>query len=341
MKPVQEWRLLSPGTRPDGQATEFLEQARRRLSGFVSVSVEPPLASGLRHEAGAAKDRADQLIKVLERNAVAVLATGPIRTSMAFGEPMMGEILPFLPATLEGTIVASASHAYNLDLLIRRSPRLKVLLGPPIAEVVGGPNEQVAISAASQITHAVHFGPPNLALDPVHGYAACGLGPIEPRANDDVLTPLQVAPRAIREGRASGPLIVGNLHSLWLTADRNSYSAFEGAVLMWEACELNAFWLDRCLQRLRVLGILEVLSAMLVAVPINFEAGRRMLSWAQVIERAISQFEYPVAVDCFIGSGFPSPILTPRRNVPVEVMRDRVFLQWQPSVILPNEEPYA
>lgn len=341
MKPVQDWRLLSPGTRPDGQATEFLERACRRLSAFVSATVEPLLASGLKHEAGTAKDRADQLIKVLERNAVAVLATGPVRTSMAFGEPMMGEVLPFLPAAMEGTIVASTSHAYNLDLLVRRSPRLNVVLGPPIAEIIGGPNEQVANHAAGQIARAVCFGPPDVSLEPVNGYAACALGPVERTTNDDVLAPVRVVPHAIREGSACGPLIVGNLQSLWLTADRNSWSAFEGAVLMWEACELNAFWLDRCLQRLRVLGILEALSAMLVAVPIRFVTGRRMLSWLQVVERAVLQFEYPVAVDCFIGSGFPSPILTPRRNISVEVMHDRVSLQWQPSVILQTEEPDA
>jgi hypothetical protein len=326
---VSEFRLLQLGCRLDETGIAMVHEACRRLARFTPATVVPAVASGLKHEAGTPSDRAATFAQTLTDGAVAILANGPPWSNLSAGDVLLGQMLPFLPRRrdLTGVVIGAMCHGHVLTALSHRYPMLKALMGPPIAEVIGVREDtEVAVEAARRILELFEAGPPNRRLSPDTVRCAAFLAG-SPGTDAPRLAPSEpISPTVLRSGRAAGRVIAGNLAAVALLAGSDDWP--RGGILLVEACELRLIHVDRLLQRLRIAGVLPSLDALLIGAPLRLVRSARALSVVDIVSRAVEGTSYPVAVDAFLGSGFPSPLLRLGARAEVSVDASGIELSW-------------
>lgn len=300
----EPWHLLQLGSPVRESEKPLLHQAQKRLARLVDVTIVEPPTSGLKHEAGCPADRAAMLVKTLSAGAVAVLANGPGTAGLAAGDPVLSQLLPFLPPGLRGTVIGAIGHGHVLTMLKASHPELTVLMGPPVMEVIGTlANHPIAEQAAEDLVkltlpNAIKTAPLELPHPDVY------------QATHGELTLLEATPPVtLHEGTVSGPLIAGNLMAIALAAGSADWPQWDNTILLWEAHQLRLFDVDRYLQRLKLLGILDALGGMLVGVPLQLIESPRARSWIDIIKIALADVTYPVSINAFVGTGFPCPLL--------------------------------
>jgi hypothetical protein len=324
---MTEWRMLQLGSAMPRPCAAAITRAAQVLSAFVPTRVVPPSAGGLIHEAGSAQARSALLVEALSAGAVIVLVGGAGFNGMSLGEPMLAEILPFLPRVLEGTIIGAMAHAHVLSALAARYPGLRVLIGPPVAETIGACGDDVlAQAAARELVDLWKNGP--LSHDLAAGEARVGcrfrkFG--EPPEHPQVYA---IRPRVLRAGRAAGPVIAGNLSALSIMAGGPDWPDASGAILFFESSEVRRRDIDRALRRLALLGILDRIGAVIAAVPIAEIATPLDPPVSAILEGVMGGSSYPVVVDAFVGTGAPALLLAAGRRVIVEAQAHGVSICW-------------
>jgi hypothetical protein len=284
-----------------------LIRAQRRLAERVDTVIVPALGSGLEHEAGTAPDRAAALAACLDAGAIAVLANGPLPGGRSAGDAMLAQVLPCLPSRLEGAVVGAMSHAHVLTALAHRHPTLRTFMAPAVLEVLGAlEDDAVAARVVLDTVALLEVGPPS------------GRLPAPPGA---------LVPTVLRPGRAVGRVIAGNLTAAAWWAGSPAWPS--GGILFLEACELRLIHVDRLLQRLRLLGVLASLDALLIGVPIGLVESVRALSLPDIVARATDGTSYPIALDAFAGSAWPSPRLRIGGTAEVVVDSGGIGIAWE------------
>lgn len=322
-----QWQLLQLGSPVPETEIRLLSRAQRRLARLVETTIVPALDSGLKHEAGTPRDRATTLVTCLGTGAIAVLANGPPLGGLSAGDAMLTQVLPFLPSCLEGTIVGAMSHAHVLTALVHHHPNLRAFMAPPVVEVLGAlEEEELATDAIQQTVALLDVEPPHGRLAPATIRAAAFLpadqaGGVVPPGRSEPLVPTIVRP-----GRAVGRVIAGNLTAVaWLAG---SPAWAPAGILFLEVCELRLVHVDRLLQRLRMLGVLASLDALLIGAPIRLVESVRALSLADIVARALDGTSYPVALNAFVGSGWPSPFLRIGATAEVALESEEISVTW-------------
>lgn len=324
---TRQLQLLQLGSPVPKTDTPLLDQARRRLARLIDTTVVPALDSGLKHEAGAPRDRAATLVASLRSGAIAVLANGPPLGGLSAGDAMLTQVLPFLPSHLTGTVVGAMSHAHVLTALAHRDPGLRAFMAPPVVEVLGALEDGAVATGASQQTVALlDIGPPSGRLAPASIRAAAFLSGDRSAGVVRPGLPESLVPTIVRSGRAVGRVIAGNVTAVAWLAGSPAWPA--GGILFLEVCELRLIHIDRLLQRLRMLGVLASLDALLIGAPIRLVESVRALSLAAIVDRAIDGTSYPVALNAFLGSGWRSPLLRIGATAEVSLQPNEISVTW-------------
>lgn len=323
---MSEWKLLECGQRPIEAAEEGVERTVRRLAKLVSVERMAP-TGGIAHEAGTPAERAEALAESLSAGQVPLLACGPSGVGLTVGDPLLAQILPHLDRGLRGTIVGSFGHAHALSVLATVNPDLDVLLGPPAAEVLGHPTKgSLAEAAAAELVVDWQSGEPSLALAPHQAHVgACywGAGPEE-----DPLGALQeVRPHVLRHGRGVGRVVACSAGAALLDP-KGMLEAPGGTILFLEAAHMRLIEVDHVLQFLRVRGVFERLTGLVLGVPVQLVPSRMALSYEAIVERAIDGTDFPVVADAFCGSGYPAPLLRLGREAALATSSHEAELVW-------------
>jgi LD-carboxypeptidase C-terminal domain len=322
-----EWHLLQLGSSIIGPCEAAVIQASRALSAYVPTKIIPRPAGGLVHEAGPARARAALLANTLSAGAVAVLASSYGLNGMSLGDPMISDILPFLPANMEGTIIGAMAHGHVLSILAARYPSLRVLIGPPIVETIGASNDPLVIEAAVRaVINLWKYGPKDCVL--MAGETTLPARLVNPGAALEEPKTYAIHPKTLRPGCGTGPVIAGNLAALGMVAGSPEWPDASGAVLFWESSELRRMALDRALKRLVLVRAFEGINAMIVAVPISEILSPIDTPLSAIIEDILEGTSYPVVIDAFVSLGPHALTLMVGGLVSVDAKTDSVRLTW-------------
>lgn len=301
------WRLVHAGFAVEEAARAATRRALSRLAGRLDADTSPFDGSGLRHESGTPRERAARLAGALDEGRVAVLVGGHGTVGMTFGDPMVAQVLPHLPDDLSGCVIGSMAQAHVLTFLASRYPRVRALLGPPVLEVVGNEgDDEVADAAASALVELWRHGPQPAELTCAGSYSGAGFW--HPSSSLGEWTELETD--VIRPGTARGRVIAANLGCMFPSPELGGrLRPFEGALLFVEVGHHRMLDVDHILQRLRLIGVLGVIGGLFIAHPVELFESTRGLSLHDVVARATQGCGYPVSVDGFVGTGFPTPLL--------------------------------
>lgn len=301
------WRLVHAGVAVEEPARAATGRALSRLARWLDADTSPFDGSGLRHESGTPRERAARLVDALDERRVAVLAGGHGTVGMTVGDPVVAQVLPHLPDDLSGCVIGSMAQAHVLTFLAARYPRLRVLLGPPVLEVVGDQDhDAVAEEAARALVDLWRRGPPEGMLTRAGAHAGSGFW----HATSSLGEWTDLETDVIRPGTARGRVTAANLGSTYPWPDLGGrLRPFEDALLFCEAGHHRLIDVDHMLQRLRCIGVLDVIGGLFVAHPFELFESARGLSLRDIVARATSGQGYPVTLGGFVGTGFPSPLL--------------------------------
>jgi hypothetical protein len=326
---MAEWRMLQLGSAMPEPFATATNRAAQVLSDFVPTQVIPPCRGGLIHEAGRARARAALLVETLSAGAVAVLAGGSGFNGMSLGDPLLAEVLPFLPTDMRGTIVGAMAHAHVLSVLAARHPALRVLIGPPVAETIGMSRDRLSAKAAAQeLVELSRNGPPFRQLTESRSRVAPRFRNVtEPHKAQTCV----VRPEVLRTGKAVGLALAGNLAALSMLAGGPDWPDPSGAVLFLESAEARRRDIDRALRRLGLLGILERVGAVIAAVPVAEIETPLDQPLSVLFNDVMEGTSCPVVINAFVGSGAPMLALAPGRRVTVEARLGYVSLGWEPD----------
>lgn len=185
-----------------------------------------------------------------------------------------------------------------------------------------------AAAAAKALVDSTRDGPPDGPLAPSTAFVGPSL--LNPFATPvtELGAPTAVEPIVLRGGAARGPVWASNLVSLTFLAGSAEAPDFRGTIVCWEATQIRLIELDHMLQRLRHLGVLQRLGAMLVGVPVRMVGSERALTYLEIVERAMEGTSCPVVLDAFVGTGTPSPLLRLGAVAEVEVGARGATLHW-------------
>lgn len=305
---TSRWAILSSGYRVWGAAEARCRRAVERLAatdGVAEVTWVPPPSGGLAHEAGGADERAAALVEALDGGRIAVLANGPVAQLPFAGDPLTLQMLEHLGRATRGRVIGAMWHAHFLSELALRAPGIAATIATPFAEALG------------------HPAPPFDVRDAMASFAALGdrRSPASTHASGDAWTGVEVvgeddaplrrtpiAPRVHRAGTVTGPVLAANLAELCLHADRMTAARWAGSILHLETSHLRLRTADNHLQRLRQLGVLDAVGALVLGVPVAVQQGAAM-AWDAIVDRAVHGLDTVTVVDAFVGSGHPAPVL--------------------------------
>jgi muramoyltetrapeptide carboxypeptidase LdcA involved in peptidoglycan recycling len=116
-----------------------------------------------------------------------------------------------------------------------------------------------------------------------------------------------VDPRVLRAGGCEGRVLAANIVTAKLhTGDEDAAAPFAGSILFVEAAHIRLAELDHMLQRLLLIGVFDVLAGLVMGVPVQVLQSNHSLELEEIMERAFGRSAFPVLLDAFCGSGYPS-----------------------------------
>lgn len=106
--------------------------------------------------------------------------------------------------------------------------------------------------------------------------------------------------RWLKEGRASGPLLGGQINILVATLYTAWAPSFDGAILFWDAMQSNAAIVDAGLARLSALGVLASCAGMVVGHPARLARLPETATFDDVVAKWAGEVDGPVLLngDC-------------------------------------------
>ncbi len=310
-------------------ARSATRRAVGRLAGWIDTDTSPFDGAGLRHESGSPRERAARLVAALDEGRVAVLVGGHGTAGMMVGDPVVAQILPHLPGHLSGCVIGSMSQAHVLTFLAARYPRLLALLGPPVLEVIGSRgHDEVADDAARGLVELWRRGPPPGNLTPDGAYAGSGFW----NSASSLGEWTELATDVVTPGTARGRVVAANLGSTHPWPELGGrLRPFEGALLFCEIGHQRVIDVDYFLERLRCIGVLDVIRGLFIGHPVQLIESTRGLRLHDIVARATRDLCYPVAVGGFVGTGFPSPLLQVGGRAEVSLDGRGIHLRPEPA----------
>lgn len=123
--------------------------------------------------------------------------------------------------------------------------------------------------------------------------------------------------RVLRAGRASGPLVVGNLNTLLSLAGTRCWPALEGRVLLVEQMQASFSREERQLRQLEAMGVLDVIAGLIVGRPEFVDSEGAPFGHDALVAEVVGARGYPIVTgfDC----GHAVPMLTLAQGVEVTV----------------------
>ncbi|WP_315833475.1 hypothetical protein [Bradyrhizobium prioriisuperbiae] len=246
---------------------------------------------------------------------------------MSLGDAMLAEILPHLPQAMTGTIVGAAAHAHVLSVLATRFPGLRVLVGTPVVETIGMPEDRSsAEAAAQQLVKLYRNGPPLRELlkrAPCVASHTCNTNELE--SGEAQIVQAEI----LRAGNATGVAIAGNISALSLLSGGPDWPESTGAILFLQSAEARRRDLDRAMSRLKLLGVLERAGAIIATVPIAEIRTPLDPSLSKLFSDVMEGTTCPVVINVFDGPGVQSLELALGRRAIIEVHPSHGILKWE------------
>lgn len=314
------WRVLvAPSPAPAlamGAVTAALERAdaSHALAQRTVIAVEEPAAM------------AAEIRSALACGERVLLANGQPLRGAVLGDPLLTRAVAALPADLPpGVVVGAFHHAHALTELALRAPAVRTYVAPPLAELLGADDAGPLAAAALCGIDALGEEDDGLLERPRRAHV--GYARMLGGHGRSALPPArELAPQALRDGEARGPLLGGGLLSLALRVGRWPAAALDGAILAIEPAGAQLRMLDRYLQRLRLLGVLDRIGALLVAAPFELVQETPALELRDVVRRAVAHARCATAIDAFVGCGVPGTRMRLTAPASVRVEQGRLTL---------------
>jgi hypothetical protein len=287
-------------------------------------------------------DVATEIITAFGRGERVLLGNGPWQIGSTLGDPYIGLALSLLPAGLPpGVLVGGFHHAHALTELTIREPSVKAYVAPPAAETLSA-SDGACLALAAFATMDLLGTKGELLLRHTR-YSHVGYS--RPASHGQRILPdcLEIRPRTLRHGKACGLIIAGSLLPLSLALGRWPSSLLRDAILAIEIAGAQLRMIDRFLQRLALLGIFDLIGALLIGVPFDLVPETPSLELDEIVDRAVGNSSCVAVLDAFVGSGLPCMFL--RAAAPAAVhatatsfaldsIKDRMRLTPPPEVSL-------
>ena len=152
---------------------------------------------------------------------------------------------------------------------------------------------------------------------------------------EDVLAPQNSRTSTIRSGRASGPLVGGNLAVLSAMAGSRYWPDFDGAVLMLEETNESIYRVDRMLSTLKLAGAFDRLAGVVLGAFTNCGLDEGKYS-ALTLDEVFDDYFKPLNVPVYSGAlfGHIKRKFTLPIGLPVEMDADAGTIRYlQPAVV--------
>jgi muramoyltetrapeptide carboxypeptidase len=155
-----------------------------------------------------------------------------------------------------------------------------------------------------------------------------------PPDTSDLLVPRAGRVTTVRGGKASGPLVGGNLAVLTAMAGSRYWPSFDGAVLFLEEVNEYLYRVDRMLSTLKLAGALDRLAAVVLGAFTNCTPGEGSYG-ALTLDEIFDDYFKPLNVPVFAGASFGHirRKLTLPVGLPVEIDADAGTIRFLSSAV--------